>query len=327
MKLNRNFLIAGAIALVAAAGVVGWQWSLRNGPPDGIAVVNGRIEAEEIDVATKLPGRIMEILVEEGDFVEGNHILARIDDTELRAALARAEAEKRRADQTVVQADAHVSLRDSQCELATTEYDRAEKLFDSGHSTAERVDIRRTEKEVAEAACVAARADLGNAREYVSAAKADVQRLEAQLKEATILAPRSGRVLYRLVEPGEVLPAGGRALTLIDPTDVFMTVFLPTSEAGRLAIGAEARIVLDAFPEVAIPAAVSFVATRAQFTPRQVETEDERAKLMFRVKLKIDAALLEKNKERVKTGLPGVAYIDVAGDGNWPAFLQDNMTN
>lgn len=327
MNMNTNSLLIGAVVIAAGAGVAAWQWSQRNGAPSGIAVVNGRIEAEEIDVATKIPGRVKEILVEEGDFVERDTVLARLDATELAAALARAEAELRRAEQAVIQAEAQVNLRVSQCGLATKEYERTKELFDSGYSTAERLDIQRSEKEVAEAACQAARAELGNARELVASMTAEVQRLKAQLEETEITAPRAARVLYRLAEPGEVLPAGGRIVTLIDPTDVFMTVFLPTGEAGRLAIGAEARIVLDAVPEITIPAKVSFVASRAQFTPRQVETEDERAKLMFRVKLKIDSSLLEQYKERVKTGLPGVAYIDIAGEGHWPAFLEEGLIN
>lgn len=327
MNWNKRLVTIGAVIIVAVAGITVWQSSVRNGPLTGIAVANGRIEAEEIDVSTKMPGRIVEMRAEEGDFVEKESVLARLDASELTAAFARAEAERRRADQAVMQAEAQVTLRDSQCALATKEFERAKKLFDSGHSTAARLDTRRTEKEVAEAACAAARAEFGNTRELVASMTAEVQRLETQIEEATIKAPRTARVLYRLAEPGEVLPAGGRVVTLIDPTDVFMTVFLPTSEAGRLAIGAEARIVLDAVPEITIPARVSFVASRAQFTPRQVETEDERAKLMFRVKLKIDPALLDQYKERVKTGLPGVAYIDVAGEGNWPSSLEEKLIN
>lgn len=327
MTWNKRSVLIGAVVIAAVAALAAWQWSQRNETATGIAIANGRIEAEEIDVATKMPGRVMEILVEEGDFIEKASILARFDERELKAAFARAEAERRRADQAVKQAEAQIKLRDSQCALARKEFERTKQLHDSGHATAQRLDARRTDKEVAEAACVAARAELENAHELVAAMTAEAQRLEEQLGETVITAPRTARVLYRLAEPGEVLPAGGRVATLIDPTDVFMTVFLPTSEAGRLSIGADARIVLDAVPEIAIPAKVSFVASRAQFTPRQVETADERAKLMFRVKLKIDPALLGRYKERVKTGLPGVAYIDVAGEGSWPASLEEKLIN
>jgi HlyD family secretion protein len=101
-----------------------------------------------------------------------------------------------------------------------------------------------------------------------------------------------------------------------------MTIFLPTSLVGRLNIGAEGRIVIDAAPDLVIPAMVSFVAPRSQFTPREVETKTEREKLMFRVKVKIDPALLKKNIEKVKTGLPGVAYVLLNTNATWPEHLQ-----
>ena len=116
-------------------------------------------------------------------------------------------------------------------------------------------------------------------------------------------------MLYRLAEPGEVLAAGGKVLTVLELTDVYMTIFLPTALAGRIAVGSEARIVLDAVPQYVIPATVSFVAARAQFTPKDVETRTEREKLMFRVKVRIDPELLTKYRDQVKTGLPGVAYV------------------
>jgi HlyD family secretion protein len=128
-------------------------------------------------------------------------------------------------------------------------------------------------------------------------------------------------VQYRLALPGEVLAAGGKVLTLLDLTDVYMTVFLPTSEAGRLAIGAEARIVFDAAPQYVVPASVSFVASEAQFTPKYVETKSEREKLMFRVKVQLSREVLEKYAQWVKTGVTGVAYIRLDPQIEWPAKL------
>jgi HlyD family secretion protein len=133
--------------------------------------------------------------------------------------------------------------------------------------------------------------------------------------------PIRGRVLYRLAEPGEVLAAGGKVLTVLDLSDVYMTIFLPTGLAGRIAIAAEARIILDAAPQYVIPATVSFVAPRSQFTPKEVETKTEREKLMFRVKVKIDPELLQKYLEKVKTGLPGVAYVRLDAGTPWPQHL------
>jgi len=129
-------------------------------------------------------------------------------------------------------------------------------------------------------------------------------------------------VQYRVAQPGEVLAAGGRVLNLVDLGDVYMTFFLPTTQAGRLAIGTEARLVLDAWPQYVIPARIGFVANVAQFTPKTVETAEERQKLMFRVKAQIPEDLLRKYIELVKTGLPGLAYVRLDPAAEWPARLQ-----
>ena len=126
---------------------------------------------------------------------------------------------------------------------------------------------------------------------------------------------------FKVAQPGEVLPAGGRVLNLLDVSDVYMTFFLPTEAAGRLALGAEARIVLDALPDYVVPAKISFVASAAQFTPKTVETVSERQKLMFRVRAQIDRQLLLEHLEQVKTGLPGEAWVRLDDSQPWPARL------
>jgi HlyD family secretion protein len=146
--------------------------------------------------------------------------------------------------------------------------------------------------------------------------------LRTEIADGTLKAPRLGRVQYRLAEPGEVLAAGGKVLTLLDLTDVYLTLFLPETVAGRVALGAEARLVLDAVPNLVIPAQVSFVAAKSQFTPKAVETRTEREKLMFRVKVQIPPDLLRQHLSQVKTGLPGVAYVRLDPNAPWPAALQ-----
>lgn len=110
---------------------------------------------------------------------------------------------------------------------------------------------------------------------------------------------------------------------MVDLTDVCMTFFLPTEQAGRVALGAEARLALDAAPQYALPARVTFVADVAQFTPRTVETQEERAKLMFRVRAQVDPDLLERYIRQVKTGLPGGAYVQLDPDAEWPPDPQN----
>jgi HlyD family secretion protein len=142
------------------------------------------------------------------------------------------------------------------------------------------------------------------------------------IADNTLVAPRAGRLQYRIAEPGEVLPAGGKVFTMLDIGDVYMDIYLPTLEAGRVKIGADARILLDAYPGIPIRSKVTFLATQAQFTPKAVETKSERDKLMFRVKVRIDPDILTKYAESLRTGLPGNAYVRVDPTVEWPKWLQ-----
>jgi HlyD family secretion protein len=162
---------------------------------------------------------------------------------------------------------------------------------------------------------------VASARAAVTAAEASVARIKADIDDSALVAPRSGRVQYRIAQPGEVIGGGGKVLNLVDLSDVYMTFFLPETVVGRLALGSEVRIVLDAAPQLVIPAQVSFVASTAQFTPKTVETASERQKLMFRVKAQIAPELLQKHVQLVKTGLPGMAWLKLDASAPWPAHL------
>lgn len=175
------------------------------------------------------------------------------------------------------------------------------------------------------AAINAAKALVVDAKAAVESAHAAIESIVAEIDDATLRSPCDGRVQYRVAEPGEVLGSGGRVLNLVDLGDVYMTFFLPTAQAGRAAIGAEIRLVLDAAPQYVIPAKATFVADVAQFTPKTVETEEERQKLMFRIKAQISPELLRKYIQQVKTGLPGVAYVRVDPNVEWPAALQKTL--
>src|SRR5690606_15006323 len=138
-----------------------------------------------------------------------------------------------------------------------------------------------------DAAINAAKAQVVDAEAAVDAAKAQIDSIETDISDSTLTAPRDGRIQYRIAQPGEVLSSGGRVLNLVDLGDVYMTFFLPTAKAGRTSIGSDVRLVLDAAPQLTIPAQVSFVGHVAQFTPKTVETEEERQKLTFRVRAQI----------------------------------------
>jgi HlyD family secretion protein len=184
------------------------------------------------------------------------------------------------------------------------------------------LDARQSARDVTAAALTAAHAHAATAERRIGAADAEVRRIRQQIADATLTAPTAARILYRLLAPGEIAGAGQPILTLLDLGDVYMEIFLSALDAGRIALGAEARIVLDVLPDYAIPAAVSFVSPEAQFTPKQVETLEEREKLVFRVRVRIPPDLVEERIEHVKTGLRGLAYVRLSPSVAWPAALQ-----
>jgi HlyD family secretion protein len=322
---KRSWIIGTALVTVAGGAAVMWWSSHRSAVPAGFSSGNGRIEATEIDIATRIQGRIVEVAASEGESVEAGQILARMDTKVLEAQLREADAGVRRAQQASEAAAALMKQRAADCDLAEKELKRSEELFREGGISREKLDQGLTRLESARAACAEARAQFEREKAGINAAIAQTERLRADIEDSILKAPRRGRVLYRLAEPGEVLAAGGKVLTLIDLTDVYMTVFLPETAAGKVAIGAEARIVLDAAPHLVIPANVSFVSPRAQFTPKEVETRTEREKLMFRIKVQIAPELLKKHEPQVKTGLPGVAYVRLDARAEWPKNLEPRL--
>ena len=323
-KIARSTLILGVLLLVVAGASI-WWFYVRIPPLVGFGSGNGRLEVQEIDVATKFPGRIAEVLVDEGDSVQVGQVVARMDTSSLSAQVREAEAQVQRARQGQVTAKALIAQRRSEALLAERDLERARALYVNANISAKDYDRTRSTMDTAKASTTQAEAQLAEADATIAASLAQKERIQVDLKDSVLTAPRSGRVQFRLAEPGEVLAAGGKVLTLIDPTDVYMTVFLPAAEAGKIALGAQARITLDAAPNLVIPSAVSFVADKAQFTPKEVETRTEREKLMFRIKVKIDPELVKGHEAQVKPGLPGVAYVQLDSSVQWPPFLQTKL--
>lgn len=347
-KFKRHMMwwVAGILVVVAA---ITW-WMLRPaGIPEGFAASNGRIEATEVDIATKIAGRIDTILVSEGQFVRQGEVLAKMDtrvlqeqrleavaqikEAESAVAAARALLEQRQSEMRAAQSV--VKQREAELQSVSKRHVRSRSLSQRGAVSEQQLDDDRAAAEsaraalesakaqvsAAKAAIEAARTSIIQAQTRVEAAQATERRIVADIDDSELKAPRDGRVQYRVAEPGEVLSAGGRVLNMVDLSDVYMTFFLPTEQAGLLKIGGEARLVLDAAPDLRIPATISFVASVAQFTPKTVETSDERLKLMFRVKARIPPELLQQHLEYVKTGLPGMAWVRVDESRAWPDDL------
>ena len=270
----------------AAAGYVAWKQYEASALPAGIVSVNGRVEATQVDISTKIAGRVIEIIPHEGDIVSPGEVVARIDTSETEPQLREAQAAAELARETVVTRQASVASDDAQLQFANEELRRTATLIAKGWSTHELLDKRNEDAKSADAALKAAMSQVDEARAAVKTADAKVEELQAVLNDSTIKSPVRGRVQYRLVEPGAVLPPGGKIATVIDLQDVYMTVFLPALQAGQLKIGNEARLVLDAYPGYVIRVNVTFVAPESQFIPKTVEVQSEREQLVFRVKLK-----------------------------------------
>jgi HlyD family secretion protein len=326
-----------------------WTALKPSGPGAGFVSGNGRIEATEIDVATKLAGRVRDIMVNEGDFVHAGQPLAQMQIDVLDAQRDEARAQSRQAVTAVASAEAQVAARqsdkaaaqamvgqrESELDSAQRRFARSEPLSRQGAVAMQQVDDDRArvrgaeatltgvkaQVSTAEAAIDAAQAQVVGAGSGVTASEATIARVEADIEDSQLKSPRDGRVQYRIAQPGEVLAAGGKVLNLVDLGDVYMTFFLPEAVAGKVALGSEVHIVLDAAPQFVIPARVSYVASTAQFTPKTVETASERQKLMFRVKAQISRELLQKHLKLVKTGLPGMAWLKLDPQAQWPANL------
>ncbi len=278
-----------AILLLAAAGGGAYLWwrQLNDRLPAGFVWGNGRIEADDIDITPKYAGRIAELLVEEGDLVRAGQVVARMDTRDLETSLRRAEAEIRQAQHAQQEAQAGIEQQKSTLTLARQEFERTRTLLERGFATRELYDQRQQQIDVAAAGLKAATARAGEAEHAIDAARQAAELYKINIDEGALTAPRDARVLYRLVATGEVIGAGAKIYTLLDISSVYADGVPADRRRRQVALGAEGRIVLDAYPALVIPAAVSFVSAKSQFTPKTVETRSERDKLMFRVKVRI----------------------------------------
>jgi HlyD family secretion protein len=349
LNKTRIVFIVATLAVIAGIAIATREYlgSAHNG--DDIVSGNGRIEATEIDVASKIPGRIREILVNDGDYVTAGQIVARIDDEAMNAQLRQAQAQAQQAQDAVVTAQSQlvqrhaehaaalavVAQREAELAAARNRAKRSSSLLEKDYTSHQEADDDRirvrsyeaaikaaqAQVEAAKATIATGEAQIKGAQSAANAATATVERIRVELADNELKAPRDGRVQFRILQPGEIIGAGGRVLNMIDLSDVYMTFFLPTSVAGRVALGSEVHLILDPIPQYVLPARVSYVADVAQFTPKTVETASEREKLMFRVKAQLPVDLLRQHMQQIKTGVPGTAYIKLDAQKPWPANL------
>jgi HlyD family secretion protein len=322
-RRTRTWIIL-SIALVAVAAFIGYRYwkAKQSAVPEGIGWGNGRLEAKLVDASAKEPLRVKEVLVDEGDLVKPGQVLVRLDAVTLESQLAEANAGVAEAQENLAVAKAAIARRRGEVELAKIEAARSQALVQERAGSQRELDVRNTALETSQAGLAEEEAKLQAATQGVEVARAQVATIQTRIADATLTSPVVGRVLYRLAEPGEVLPPGGKALTLVDLSDVYMEIFLPSDQAARVKLGADARLTVDYEPDLAAPARVTFVSPEAQFTPKEVETQSEREQLVFRVKIQVPSDLVLHYIDRVKTGVRGVGYVKLDDSVAWPTWLQ-----
>ena len=259
--------------------------------------------------------------MDEGDEVTAGQVVGTIWSPDTEAQLRAAQAQVLKAKKALAEAVATIAQRKTDLDFTRTDYERGKALIKDAYISQQMLDLRRNKFETAEAAYVAANAQRDEAEAAIKAAEADVQLLQSILVDLALLSPRSGRVQYRLARTGEMVAANQRVLTILDLRDVYVTIYLPWDVAGRLTLGDEARVIADPLPQYVIPATVRFVATDPQFTPKSVETAEERHKMLYRVKLQGDPAVLEKYYPFFKSGVRGLAFVRTDPKIPWPNEL------
>jgi HlyD family secretion protein len=318
----RFIVVSAALVVIGFIGFRYWQ-AKKTALPKGIVSGNGRLEAKLVDVAAKEPLRVLEILVDEGSSVKPGQVVVKLDTSTIESELAAANAAIAAAQERLAVAQAAIVKQRSEIELAEVEVGRSSRLVEEGAGSQRELDVRKTKLETTRAGLAEAEATLETAKQQVEVARANAATIQTRIDDATLRSPVTGRVLYRLAEPGEVLGAGGKALTLVNMEDLYMEIFLPSEPASMVKIGAEGRITVDYDPKRAVPGYVSFVSPEAQFTPKQVETKTEREKLMFRVKIQLPKEIAAQYYDRIKTGVRGMGYVKIKDSAVWPPWLQN----
>ena len=314
MKIK--YVILGLVVIGAVSFAVWKNQQLQAEELVGIAAVNGRLELKRLDVATLYPGRVEEILVQEGDEVKINQPLARLSSTISQTQVSGALAQKKRAAETVSRALAEIDARQQQTKVAKLELDNAFKLRHDNLISTTELERRQAAYNTSLAALNTTQAAKAEAEAGVAQAQAQLEKAQSQHEDMIIKAPKDGRLEYQIAEVGNVLGAGGKVVSVLDPTDTYINVFLTAQQMNQIQLGDEARIVIDGMNAV-FPAKITFVAHNAQFTPKSVETTEERAKLMFKVKLQIPVDIALKYKGLLKGGMTAIGYVKYDPQAQW----------
>lgn len=317
MKLHR--ILAGAVLLaLAAGGYWAWHHFMRRAElPEWVLRSNGRIEMTRTDIAVKYPGRLASLTVREGDVVQAGQILAAQDESDVLAQLDAARASRERALGGLARAQGEQAAHRSQAELARLNWSETAGL----HARDMVSDVELKQRNLALAGetggLEAASGAIGEARGAIAQADAQIRLVSAIRADLHIRSPGPGRVEYRIAEPGTMMAPGGKLLSIINPEDVYLTIFVPSAVVSRIRIGDEARILPQGFTR-ALPARVGFVSPEAQFTPKYVETANERDNLSYRVKLQIPVEVARRFAGVLKAGMTADGFVRTDPGKAWP---------
>lgn len=298
-------------------------------PQDRAIVASGHCEATEIRLATKIGGTLATFDVDEGDALQQGQIVATIDpvDIDLAQDAARAERAQAEADlrlrlagprrEEIAEARARVQQADADLAGAERELRRMQELLDAGSGTGKSRDDAATRRDVAREALAATRErlhlleagsrqeEIDAARARVDAARARLAQLEQQREDATIKAPRDARVMHTLVEAGELVAPGAPLAVLLDQDDIWLNAYVGEPDLGALVLGQPVRVVTDDGQER--QGSISYIAPDAQFTPKNVQTREERVQLVYLVKVR-----LPNDDQLFKPGMPATAHFGAA---------------
>ena len=318
------------LAVILAASV--YFFVQRDHPVDSSIRVSGNIEITSTLISFKVPGRVLERPVDEGETVRTGQVVARLDSADFvqEAAIRRAEAESARAglrelvagsrSEEVAQAEAALAAVEAEATRLADDFKRQQELFAREVIPKQKYDAARASRDAALAYARQAREALalvrkGHRKERIDQGRARLRQTEAalalaeeRLGYATLTAPVAGMVMAKHVEPGEQVVAGTPVITIGDLDKVWVRAYIPETDLGRVNIGQKARVTTDTWPGKAHEGTVSFISPEAEFTPKNVQTEKERVKLVYRIKI----TLANPNRE-LKPGMPADAEILTEG--------------
>lgn len=314
--MKRVWIVAVVLVLIAAGSWYGYE--LLKPEPVAAQVVygSGRIEADEVRVAPEVGGRVVELTGREGEALMRGTVVARIDPVDYELQASQAEAQRKAASYSTRQIDAQIELAEHHASIARADLARYETLRRQGWATIPQLDVRRNAYQSAMDQASALRQQRAQTLAQTDVAARSLSLARQRLGRTVVRAPVSGSVLDRLAEPGEVVAAGQPVAIVADLSRVRLKIFVSERDLGKLKLGAPAKLRVDAFEGRDFPARVARVDAQAQFTPRDVHVQDERARTVYGVTL--EAANAEG---LLKPGMPADAWILWSRAGAWPQRL------